>query len=180
MKKVIKVICFLLVAVVLSVTVTAVISRNTDGFNSGISFTNEKNLVHTLDEYVSKPSNLANGLSFKVNSTGSIVIDGTYDENAVFDYVFNIGTVTVDETDYYTLSGAEDGSLTTYYIKAMYEDSAGNTKTIISDFSDTMTSIEEIPEGTQVTIVIVIKPGTEFKRVTITPTFVAGEEPGRF
>ena len=180
MKKFFKTLCFLLVAVILSVSITAVISRNTDNFNSGISFTNEENLVHSLDEYVSKPSNLANGLNFKVNSTGSIVVDGTYDEFAVSDYVFTIGTVTIDETDFYTLSGSKNGSLSTYYIKATYEDSSGNIKTLISDFSDTMTSIEEIPEGTQVTIVLVIKPGAELERVTITPTFVAGEEPGRF
>lgn len=179
MKKFVKTICFLLAAVILSVSVTAVVSRNTDNF-SGSIFTNEDNLIHSLDEYVSKPSNLANGLTFKVNSTGSIVINGTYDKDAAEDYIFTLGTVTVDKTDYYTLSGAKNGSLDSYYIQASYEDSNGNSRVIISDFSDTMTSIDEIAEGTQVTISIVIKPGAEFNRVTITPTFVPGEEAGRF
>ena len=180
MKKLFKSILVILVIVGISVTCSAFVARSTNNYTETPNMTNENNLVHTLDEYVSAGGSFTNGLTVKVNSTGSIVINGTYSENATEDYVFTLGTVSIEEADYYTLSGAARGSLDTYYIVASYEDSTGNLRTIISDFSDTCTSADILAEGTQVTLKIVVKPGATLNYCTLKPTFVAGEESGKF
>ena len=129
MKKLFKTLGLILIVVCICVFVTAVIARNTNNYTETPNLTNENNLVHTLEEYVSEAGSFANGLNIKINSSGSIVLNGTYSDSNTEDYVFTLGTVTVEDADYYTLSGAARGSLDTFYIMASYEDSAGNAKT---------------------------------------------------
>ena len=175
-KNIFKIICLMLVTVIASVSISSLLARN-EGKNL---FVNDKNLVHTLEEYESKAGNTGDGLSWKVNSSGSITVNGTYSKDAETNVAFVLGTVTIEEEDYYTLSGAKKGSTDTFYIEATYEDSAGNSKTLISDFSNKMTSDAKLAVGTQVTIRIVVKPGSTLNYYTIKPTLVAGTEAGRF
>lgn len=178
--KIIKSMLFILLVVALSVGATAIISRNTGSFTTTPTFTNENNLVHTIDEYESSAGTFANGMTWKINSTGSIVANGTYSDANVEDLVFNLGTITIETEDYYTLSGAPKGSLESFYIEAKYQDASGNIKTLMSDFSDTMTSVAKLPVGTQVTLRIIVKPGVTFSHYTFKPTLVAGTEAGSF
>lgn len=172
----------LCLTIILCVSICALIGRTTNGFTNSVteSMINEDNLVHTLEEYESKAGTFANGLTWKINSNDSITVSGTYSENNAEDYEFVLGTVTVEKEDYYTLSGASRGSVDTFYIEATYEDSTGNKKTLVSDFSDTMTSPEKLTEGTVVTLKIIVKPGCSFAYHTIKPTFVPGAEVGEF
>ena len=181
-KNIFKTIGLIIVTVILSVTVCAIFANTTDIFkDDGVPLgVNSGNLIHSLDAYESTAGNTGKGIVWKVNSTGSITVDGTYSENETADLEFVLGTVIIEKEDYYTLSGAGAGSLGTYYIEARYEDSAGNEKVLYADFNDTKTSEAKIAEGTEVTIKIVVKPGVEFNRYTFKPTLVPGTESGRF
>ena len=182
--KTFKIILFAILIIALSITATALISKGTDGFNKSFStlFLNEDNLVHTLEEYESKAGNSGNGITWKINeNTGAITASGTIAESDTATAAeFKLGSVKIEKTDYYTLSGVKGGSLDTFYIKAEYEDLSGNQKVIYGDFTDSMTSEDKIAEGTYVSITIVINPGVELENVKFTPTFVAGEEKGSF
>ena len=180
--KILKNIMVVLAIVALSVGATALLSRATNGFNDGISsvFYNQDNLVRSLDEYVSKEGNSGNGITWTVKNGGAVYADGTIaaseDEAA-----FTIGTVQIEEEGFYTLSGApKNTSMSTFYIKATYEDVGGTQKTLYADFSDTMTTAEKLPAGTEVTIIIVIEPGVSVDNIKFTPTFVLGTEAGKF
>ena len=170
-----------LLIVALSVTCSALIFRNTsiledDGMPIGV---NKNNLVHTIEEYSFEEGNTGVGITSKINYNGSVKVNGKYN-NAEEPLVYNLGTVTIETADYYTLSGAKGASDSTYYIMASYEDSTGVTQVLYSDFITEMTSPEIIPEGTQVTISIVIFSGVEFDNFTFKPTFVAGTTAGKF
>ena len=181
-KRVITSLVLIVVTVALSVLTCSIVARNTNAFEeSNVPFgVNKDNLIHSLDGYESAAGNTGKGIVWKVNSTGSIVADGTYSENETSNLVFNIGTVTVKEENYYTLSGALKGSLDTFYIEARYEDSNGNAKVLYSDFNGSKTSDAKLAVGTQVTLKIIVKPGVEFNNYTIKPTFVPGVDSGRF
>lgn len=181
-KKVITSLLLIVVTVALSVLTCSIVARNTNAFEeSNVPFgVNKDNLIHSLEEYESSAGNTGKGITWKVNSTGSIVADGTYSQNETSNLVFKLGTVTVEEEDFYTLTGASGGSLNTYYIEARYEDSAGNAKVLYSDFNDTKTSDAKIAAGTQITLKIIVKPGVDFNRFTFKPTLVPGTDSGRF
>jgi hypothetical protein len=172
----------LCLTIILCVSICAVIGRTTNGFTNSVteSMINKDNLVHTLEEYESNAGTFANGLTWKINSNDSITVSGTYSENNEAAYEFVLGTVTVEKEDYYTLSGASRGSESTYYIQATYENASGNTVTLVSDFSDTMTTPDKLTEGTVVTLKIIVNPGCSFTYHTFKPTFVAGTEVGAF
>ena len=175
-------ILLIVVTVALSVLTCSIVARNTTAFEKGNTpfGVNSENLIHTLDEYVSAEGNTGKGITWKVNSTGSIVADGEYSINETANMEFVIGTVTIAEKDFYTLSGASNGSENTYYIEARYVDGSGNAKVLYSDFNDAKTSAAEIPEGTQVSLKIIVKPGVKFNNFTFKPTLVPGTESGRF
>ena len=180
--KIFKTILGVLLIVALSVTATALISRATDGFNSGITsiFYNDDNLVRTLEEYVSKEGNSGNGITWTIKNGGAVVADGTLasDEDEA---IFRLGFVEIKEEGFYTLSGApKNTSSSTYYIRASYEDVSGTNNVLYANYSDSMTSVNKIPAGTVVTIEIVIVPGVSVENVKFTPTFVLGTEAGAF
>lgn len=181
-KNVLITIVLIIVTVALSVLACSIVARNTTAFeDDGMPFgVNKDNLVHTIDEYVTSAGNTGKGIVWKVNSTGSIVADGTYSINETDNMVFDLGTVTIEEEDYYTLSGASSGSMSTYYIEARYTDSNGNAKVLYSDFNDTKTSEGVLVAGTKVTLKIIIKPGCAFDNYTFKPTLVPGTSSGRF
>ena len=181
-KRLFTTIALIVVTVALSVLTCSIVARNTTAFeDSGVPFgVNKDNLVHSLEEYESAAGNTGKGITWKVNSTGSIVANGTYSENETSNLEFVIGTVTIEEENYYTLSGASGGSLNSYYIEARYEDSEGNVKVLYSDFNDSKTSDAKLAEGTQVTLKIIVKPGVEFNKFTFKPTLVPGIDSGKF
>lgn len=172
----------IVVTVALSVFTCSIVARNTNAFDESTTpiGVNKDNLIHTLEEYETAEGNTGKGITWKVNSTGSIVADGEYSINQTDNLEFILGTVTIEEENFYTLSGAASGSQDTFYIEARYTDSEGNVKVLYSDFNDTKTSRAAIPVGTQVTLKIVIKPGVEFNNYTFKPTLVAGVESGKF
>lgn len=181
-KKILPTVIVVIVSVLLSVFTCSLVARNTtafedDGMPIGV---NKENLVHTIDEYTTKAGNTGKGIVWKVNSTGSIVADGTYSINETTNMEFVLGTVTVEKEDYYTLTGAASGSLGTFYIEARYTDTAGNAKVLYSDFNGQMTSSDVIAVGTEITIKIIVKSGVEFNNYTFKPTLVPGESAGRF
>ena len=182
--KLFKQILTVVLIVALSVGATALISKSTNGFNDSFSsmFLNKDNLVHSIEEYDCMSGNSGNGLTWTVNEkTGAITVNGAFtDADGATSEVFVLGDVKIEETDYYTLSGVKGGSMSTFYIKAEYEDASGNPKTIYGHFTDTMTSEDKIPAGTYVQISIVVLPGVELNNVRFTPTFVAGQEKGSF
>ncbi len=141
---------------------------------------NENNLIHSIEKYEGASGPLTNGLTLEVNKNGAITIDGKYDETKLEEYVFVLGTVKVDEEDFYSLSGVPNADLDTVYLTATYEDLEGNKRILYSDFADTMTTETKLPVGTEVVINLVVKPGASFKNVTIKPTFVSGTEAGKF
>lgn len=175
-------ILLMVVTVACSVFVCSIVARNTGAFDASKTpfGVNSENLVHTLEEYETEAGNTGNGVTWKVNSTGSIVADGTYSINETADMEFVLGTVTIAEEDFYTLSGATGGSLNTFYIEGRYQDAEGNARVLYSDFNNAKTSDAKLPVGTQVTLKIVIKPGVEFNNYTFKPTLVSGTEFGRF
>ena len=182
-KKTIIVAALLVVATVaLSVLTCSIVARNTTSFEkSDVPFgTNKDNLIHTLEEYETPAGNTGKGITWKVNSTGSIMIDGTYSIDYTENLEFVLGTVTIEEENFYTLSGASSGSMNTFYIEARYTDANGNAKVLYSDFNDTRTTDTSLPVGTQVTIKIIVKPGVEFNNYTFKPTFVPGTTTGKF
>lgn len=140
---------------------------------------NEANLVHTLEEYEDKGGNDGNGLVWTVKDDGSIHCEGTITNDELDEATFVIGKVKVTEEAFYTLSGAPKGSKATFYIKAEYEDEAGNLMTIYSDFDGECTSLTKLDKDTEVTLTIVVKADVEID-YTFKPTFVAGEVPGKF
>ena len=91
---------------------------------------NEDNLVHTLEEYEGKGGNDGNGLIWTVNDDGSVHCEGTITNEDLDEATFVIGTVEIEEEDFYTLTGAPKGSKATFYVKAEYEDEAGNLMTV--------------------------------------------------
>ena len=175
-------ILIIVATVALSVLTCSIVARNTSAFDKDSTpiGVNKDNLVHTLEEYESPTGNTGKGITWKVNSTGSIVADGEYSINQTDDLVFVIGTVTVEEENFYTLSGASSGSSDTFYIEARYTDKNGNVKVLYSDFNNSKTSEAAIPAGTQVTLKIVVKPGVEFNNYTFKPTLVPGVDSGKF
>ena len=181
-KNVFVAIVLMVATVAMSVFACSIVARNTSAFKeSNLPFgVNSENLVHTLDEYETVAGNTGKGITWKVNSTGSIVADGTYSINQTSNLEFVLGTVTIEDEDIYTLSGASGGSTETYYIEARYTDGNGNVKVLYSDFNGSMTSANKIPVGTQVTLKIVVNPGVEFNNFTFKPTLVRGSESGRF
>lgn len=181
-KNIITSIVLVVVTVALSVLTCSIVARNTNAFEESKTpyGVNKDNLVHTLEEYESSAGNTGKGINWKVNSTGSIVADGTYSINQTTDMEFVLGTVTIEEENFYTLSGASSGSLDTFYIEARYTDASGNVKVLYSDFNGSKTSEAAIPAGTQVTLKIVIKPGVEFNNYTFKPTLVPGVDSGKF
>lgn len=170
---------FFLVLVIIALSVGATVAAYsiTDNFSTNI-FVNRDNLVHSIDEYESVPGNNGDGLTWTVDSFGRVKANGkTGDENASF----VLGTVTIEEENFYTLTGAPEGaSRDTYYIEAVYKTAAGTTVVLYSDFRDYCTSPEKLAEGTEVTLTIVACAGCTFENVTFAPTFVAGNEAGRF
>ena len=170
---VIKAIIIIAVFVVIGVTFLAITNRSTGILN------NQDNLVHTLEKYDDKGGNDGNGLVWTVNDDGSIHCEGTITNDELDEATFVIGTVKVTEEDFYTLSGAPKGSKATFYIKAEYEDEAGNLMTIYSDFDGECTSLTKLDKDTEVTLTIVVKADVEID-YTFRPTFVAGEVPGKF
>ena len=161
------------VVVALGVGAVAITNRFTGLFN------NKDNLVHTLEEYEDKGGNDGNGLVWTVKDDGSIHCEGTITNDELDEATFVIGTVKVTEEDFYTLTGAPKGSKATFYIKAEYEDDTGNLKTIYSDFDGECTSLTKLDKDTEVTLTIVVKADVEID-YTFKPTFVAGEEAGKF
>lgn len=165
----------ILVAVVVALGVGAVAMTNRF---TGI-LNNQDNLVHTLEKYDDKGGNNGNGLVWTVNDDGSIHCEGTITNDDLDEATFVIGTVKVTEEDFYTLSGAPKGSKATFYIKAEYEDDAGNLMTIYSDFDGECTSETKLDKDTEVKLTIVVKSGVEID-YTFEPTLVAGEVAGKF
>lgn len=165
----------ILVAVVVALGVGAVAMTNRF---TGI-LNNQDNLVHTLEKYDDKGGNDGNGLVWTVNDDGSIHCEGTITNDELDEATFVIGTVKVTEEDFYTLSGAPKGSKATFYIKAEYEDDAGNLMTIYSDFDGECTSLTKLDKDTEVKLTIVVKADVEID-YTFKPTLVAGEEAGKF
>ena len=168
--------------VALSVFTCSIVARNTSAFEKGTTpfGVNSENLIHTLEEYENPVGNTGKGIIWKVNSTGSVVADGEYSINQTSNLEFVLGTVTIEEENFYTLSGASSGSQDTFYIEARYSDASGNVKVLYSDFNGMKTSEAVIPVGTQVTLKIVVKPGVEFNNYTFKPTLVPGLESGKF
>ena len=176
------VILLMVVTVVLSVLTCSIVARNSSAFEKGSTplGVNKDNLIHTIEEYESPVGNTGKGITWKVNSTGSIVADGEYSINETGNMEFILGTVTIEKEDIYTLSGAANGSMNTFYIEARYTDASGNVKYLYSDFNDAKTTASALPVGTQVTIKIVVKPGVEFNNYTFKPTLVPGTDSGKF
>ena len=167
----------ILAVIALSVGATVAAYSITDNFSTNI-FVNQDNLVHSIGEYETVPGNNGSGLVWTVDSFGRVKANGkTGDE----DSTFVLGTVIVEEEDYYTLTGApEDAARDTYYIEAVYKTADGSTVVLYSDFLEYCTSPDKLPEGTEVTLTIVACAGCTFENVTFAPTFVAGKESGRF
>lgn len=169
-----------LILVVIGLTLGATVATYslTDNFETNI-FVNQDNLVHTIDEYESPTGSTGNGISWSVDSFGRVKANGkiTSDDEQV---EFKLGTIKIEEADYYTLSGAPKGSFETFYIKATYTTASGSTVTLYSDFANYCTSPEEIAKDTVVTLSIVVFAGYEFDNYAFVPTFVAGQEAGRF
>lgn len=140
---------------------------------------NEDNLVHTLEEYESKGGNDGNGLVWTVNDDGSVHCEGTITNEDLEEATFVIGTVKIEEENFYTLSGAPKGSKNTFYIKGEYEDDAGNLLTFYSDFDGECTTVTKLAKDTEVKLTIVVKTGVDID-YTFKPTLVAGEEAGQF
>lgn len=140
---------------------------------------NEENLVHSLDEYEGKSGTDGNGLLWTVKKDGSVHCKGQITNKDLDEATFVLGTVEIVDKGFYTLTGAAEGSKSTFYIKAEYEDDAGNLITIYSDFDGECTSLTQLDAGTEVTITIVVKSGVEIDQ-TFKPTFVLGEVAGKF
>lgn len=181
-KNVLTAILLVVVTVALSVLICSILARHTDAFDESATplGVNKDNLVHTLEKYETAAGNTGKGITWKVNSTGSIVANGEYSINETANMEFVLGTVTILEEDFYTLSGAVDGSKNTFYIEARYTDASGDVKILYSDFNGERTSEAELPVGTQVTLKIVVKPGVEFNHYTFKPTLVRGLDSGKF
>ena len=185
--KIAKTLLLILLAVAISVTATVFLSKSTNGFNDSFAslFLNKDNLVHTLEEYQSEAGERENGLTWTVKpDTGVIYVSGEIssdEEGAELESdEFVIGSVLVENTDFYTLSGIKKADKEKIYLKAEYRNAQGNDRVLYGDIEDEMTSPEKILEGTYVTISIVVLPGVELENVKITPTFVPGVEPGNF
>lgn len=147
--------------------------------NMGGILNNKDNLVHTLEEYEGKSGTDGNGLLWTVNNDGSVRCKGEITNDDLDEASFELGTVKIEKEDVYTLTGAPEGSKSTFFIKAEYEDEAGNLKTVYSDFNGECTSSEKIPAGTEVKISIVVKSGVAIDQI-FKPTFVAGDKAGEF
>ena len=169
----------LLVVVGLTIGATVATYSLTDNFTTNI-FVNRDNLIHTLDEYETKEGTTGNGISWNVDSFGRIKVNGKLTGEAE-SAEFKLGTVTVEKEDYYTLSGAPDGtSFETFYIKAVYETASGSTVTLYADITDACTTPEKLPEGTTVDISIIVLDNYQFDNYVFSPTFVIGKEAGNF
>lgn len=181
-RNVLTTIILVIVTVALSVLVSSLVARNTTAFEESDTplGVNKNNLIHTLEEYETEAGNTGKGITWKINSTGSITANGTYSVDKTDDLVFVLGTVEIDKEDVYTLSGAPNGSFDTYYIEARYTDANGNAKVIYSDFNGQNTTESVLVEGTQVTVRIIVKPGVKFNSFVFKPTLVAGEDSGKF
>lgn len=186
--KILKAILIIIAAVAISVATTVFLSKSTNGFNDSFAsiFQNDDNLVHTLEEYETEAGEKESGITWTVKeSTGVIYASGEIEEenedgeaNGADEFV--LGSVLVENTDFYTLSGCKSADKEKYYIKAEYMTAEGNERVLYGDIEDEMTSPEKIAEGTYVIISIVVLPGVELDNVKFTPTFTPGVEPGRF
>lgn len=169
-----------LILVVIGLTLGATVATYslTDNFETNI-FVNQDNLIHTIDEYETKTGTSGDGISWSVDSFGRVKANGeiTSDAETV---EFVLGTIEIEEEDFYTLSGAPEGSINTFYIKAKYTTESGSEVILYSDFANYCTSPTEITKGTEVTFSIVIHSGVEMDNYAFSPTFVAGEEAGKF
>ena len=165
--------------IALSVGITFGITKLADGSVSSFSdlFTNKDNLIREIDEYTTESGNTGEGITWTVKKNKSIVVDGKINSGAT-KMEFVLGEIVINEKGNYTLSGVEDASLTTIYLEATYTDAEGNVKTIIGDMASSMTA--ELDAGTSVLIKLVVYSGTSFDDVVVKPTFVEGDEAGRF
>ena len=168
----------ILLIVALAVGATCGVMKLTDNLSKGVSdlIYNEDNLIRTLEEYESKEGNAGNGLEFTVYNSGAIHVKGQLNDDSER-YEWVLGTVVVTEDGKYTLSGIDDASATTANLKGTYTDTDGNERTFLGDINDQMTV--ELVKGTSVEISIVVFPDTKIN-TTIKPTFVLGEEAGKF
>lgn len=139
-------------------------------------FYNEDNLVRSIEEYEGAVGNTGDGLTWTVNKNRSIRLVGQIDSDAE-SVEWVLGNVTVTEDGKYTLSGVDGASLTTIYIQGTYTDTDGNVKTFYGDMANSQTV--ELVEGTVVELKIVAFADTKFSK-TINPTFVLGDEAGKF
>ncbi len=164
--------------VVLTVGLSAGLTKLTSGYTKSITsiFNNKDNLVHTLEEYESKAGKDANGLEWTVTGRGAIECVGEIDEeDSASEFV--LGTITIEEDGEYTLSGLDGANLKKAYLQGSYVDAEGVRQTFYGDDEDTCTV--ELEAGDQVVIKIIVQPGVEVD-FTCKPTFVKGDEPGKF
>ena len=167
-----------LLVVGLSVGITAGLSKATNGFEEDISTVlyNDDNLIREIEEYEGLVGNTGDGLVWTVNNNRSIKVAGKIN-NGAESVEWILGTVKVPEDGTYTLSGVKGATTSTIYICGTYTDTDGNEQTIIGDITNTCTA--ELVKGTIVTFKIVCYPDITFNK-TINPTFVTGEEFGKF
>ena len=162
--------------VALSVGATFGVYKLTDSFTKGVTdfIYNDDNLVRTIEEYEGKSGNVGNGLQFTAYDNMSILVKGKINDDSER-YEWTLGEVLIEEDGKYTLSGMNDASTTTAYLKGTYTD--GNVRTFTGDISGSMTV--ELVKGTTVELSIVVFPGVDINTV-VKPTFVLGEEAGKF
>lgn len=166
-----------LLVVIVAVTTCAILGRATNGFENDASviFQNGNNLIHELDGYTSKSGEDENGITWTVLSNRKIHAEGKNTSSSAKS-AFVLGTITIEDTDYYTLSGVEDSD--EYYIEATYSD--GESEVVLSTLKDgEETSEEKIEKGTVVTFTIYVAIGADVD-VTFAPSFVPGKDAGRF
>ena len=168
----------ILLIVALSVGATCGVMKLTDNLSKGVNelVYNQDNLIRTLEEYEGKEGNAGNGLVFTVYDSKAIHVKGKINDSSS-SVEWQLGEIVITEDGEYTLSGMKNASLTTAHLKGTYTDTEGNERTFYGDINDSMTV--ELVEGTRVTLSIVIYAETDID-TTVKPTFVLGDEAGKF
>ena len=166
-----------LLVVILSVSCCVFIGRATKGFQNDatVIFQNDDNLVHNLEGYTGTEGQDANGITWTVLTNRKIHAEGENTSTSAKSS-FVLGTIKIEETDYYTLAGVEDSD--EYYIEMTY--SSNGEDVVLSTAEDgEVTSSDKIQKDTVVTLTLYVAIGADVD-VTFAPSLVAGKEAGRF
>ena len=171
MKKYIKIIALILVAVLGICAVAA-------GINVLTRKPNEENYVYMLfdsdSSYAQKSGNDGNGITWTVKDDGSIVADGKATKNTYFD----IGTINLPKGTY-TFTANEDVDRNEFYVVAC--DVATGTEYWYSDITNSTNGMTQTFVGEKIyNYRIVVLEGTELNNVKFLPCIVEGDTAGDY